>query len=82
MGICRFASDVTSKERMENVYLGSDHVARTDPDDPSPRPTRRPRHDDPYVIVRDTAARDEGDDAATTSDPQPSQPPGSPRYHL
>ncbi|GJX57936.1 hypothetical protein Tco_0289326 [Tanacetum coccineum] len=25
------------------------------------------------------AARDEGDDAATTSDPQPSQPPGSPR---
>ncbi|GJV69532.1 hypothetical protein Tco_1485041 [Tanacetum coccineum] len=26
--------------------------------------------------------RNEGDDAATTSDPQPSQPPGSPHYHL
>ncbi|GJW30621.1 putative reverse transcriptase domain-containing protein [Tanacetum coccineum] len=57
-------------------------VARTDPDDPSPRPTRRPRRDDPYVMVRDAAARNEGDDAATTSDPQPSQPPGSPIYHL
>ncbi|GJU74669.1 hypothetical protein Tco_1266074 [Tanacetum coccineum] len=44
-------------------------VARTDPDDPSPRPTRRPRHDDPYVMVRDDVARKEGDDAATTSDP-------------
>ncbi|GJZ45180.1 hypothetical protein Tco_0592776, partial [Tanacetum coccineum] len=52
-------------------------VDRADPDDPSPRPTRHPRHDDPYVMVRD-----EGDDAATTSDPQPSQPPGSPCYHL
>ncbi|GKA21544.1 putative reverse transcriptase domain-containing protein [Tanacetum coccineum] len=62
------------------------HVDRadpdTDPDDPSPRPTRRPRHDDPYVMVRDAATRDEGDDAATTSDPQPSHPPGSPHYHL
>ncbi|GJS64001.1 hypothetical protein Tco_0678565 [Tanacetum coccineum] len=58
------------------------HVDRTDPDDPSPRPTRRPRHDDPYVMVRDAIARDEGDDASTTSDPQPSHPPGSPRYHL
>ncbi|GJX97698.1 hypothetical protein Tco_0353496 [Tanacetum coccineum] len=58
------------------------HVDRADPDDPSPRPTRRPRHDDPYVMVRDAAARNEGDDAATTSDPQPSQPPGSPHYHL
>ncbi|GJX94872.1 putative reverse transcriptase domain-containing protein [Tanacetum coccineum] len=57
-------------------------VDRADPDDPSPRPTRRPRHDDPYVMVRDAAARDEGDDTATTSDPQPSQPPGSPHYHL
>ncbi|GJS36139.1 hypothetical protein Tco_0534521 [Tanacetum coccineum] len=28
-------------------------VDRADPDDPSPRPTRRPRHDDPYVMVRD-----------------------------
>ncbi|GJZ15185.1 putative reverse transcriptase domain-containing protein [Tanacetum coccineum] len=46
-------------------------VARTDPDDPSPHPTRRPRHDDPYVMVRDLVAREEGDDAATTSDPQP-----------
>ncbi|GKG67466.1 hypothetical protein Tco_0739010, partial [Tanacetum coccineum] len=35
--------------------------------------------DDPYVMVRDAATRDEGDDAATTSD---SQPPGSPHYHL
>ncbi|GJS41393.1 hypothetical protein Tco_0566436 [Tanacetum coccineum] len=51
------------------------HVDRADPDDPSPRPTRRPRHDDPYVMVRDAAARDEGDDAATTSDPQPIMPP-------
>ncbi|GJS92549.1 putative reverse transcriptase domain-containing protein [Tanacetum coccineum] len=58
------------------------HVDRADPDDPSPRPTCRPRHDDPYVMVRDAAARDEGDDAATTSDLQPSQPPGSPHYHL
>ncbi|GJZ36005.1 putative reverse transcriptase domain-containing protein [Tanacetum coccineum] len=33
-------------------------------------------------ILGDAAARDEGDDAATTSDPQPSQPPGSPHYHL
>ncbi|GKE83915.1 hypothetical protein Tco_1557657, partial [Tanacetum coccineum] len=57
-------------------------VARTDPDDPSPRPTRRPRHDDPYVMVRDAAAGKEDDDTATTSDPQPSQPPGSPHYHL
>ncbi|GJT86326.1 hypothetical protein Tco_1068043 [Tanacetum coccineum] len=57
-------------------------VARANPDDPSARPTRRPRRDDPYVMVRDAAARDEGDDVATTSDPQPSQPPGSPRYHL
>ncbi|GKE99828.1 hypothetical protein Tco_0023179 [Tanacetum coccineum] len=43
-------------------------VARADLDDPSARPTRRPRRDDPYVMVRDAAARDEGDDAATTSD--------------
>ncbi|GKC31343.1 hypothetical protein Tco_1038637 [Tanacetum coccineum] len=48
----------------------------------SPRPTRRPRHDDPYVMVRDAATRDEGDDTATTSDPQPLHPPGSPHYHL
>ncbi|GJT66588.1 putative reverse transcriptase domain-containing protein [Tanacetum coccineum] len=27
------------------------HVDRTDFDDPSPRPTRRPRHDDPYVML-------------------------------
>ncbi|GJT01099.1 hypothetical protein Tco_0822268 [Tanacetum coccineum] len=58
------------------------HVDHADPDDPSPRPTRRPRHDDPYVMVRDAATRNEGDDTATTSDPQPSQPPGSPHYHL
>ncbi|GKC72890.1 putative reverse transcriptase domain-containing protein [Tanacetum coccineum] len=58
------------------------HVDRADPDDPSPRPTRRPRRDDPYVMVRDAAGRNEGDDAATTSDPQPSQPHGSPHYHL
>ncbi|GKG34991.1 hypothetical protein Tco_0437687, partial [Tanacetum coccineum] len=25
------------------------HVDRVDSDDLSPRPTRRPRHDDPYV---------------------------------
>ncbi|GJW33761.1 hypothetical protein Tco_0053793 [Tanacetum coccineum] len=58
------------------------HVDRTDPDNPSPRPTRRPRHDDPYVMVRDAATRNKGDDAATTSGPQPSQPPGSLHYHL
>ncbi|GKF30280.1 hypothetical protein Tco_0100078 [Tanacetum coccineum] len=52
-------------------------VDRADPDDPSP-----PRHDDPYVMFRDAAARKEGVDAATTSDLQPSQPPGSPHYHL
>ncbi|GJS74814.1 hypothetical protein Tco_0707655 [Tanacetum coccineum] len=40
-----------------------------DADDPSSRPTHHPRHDDPYVMVRDAATRDEGDDAATTSDP-------------
>ncbi|GKA97277.1 hypothetical protein Tco_0825171 [Tanacetum coccineum] len=57
-------------------------VDRTDPDDPSTRPTRRPRHDDPYVMVRDAATKDEGDDAATTSDPQPSHLPRSPQYHL
>ncbi|GJS02377.1 hypothetical protein Tco_0318885 [Tanacetum coccineum] len=45
------------------------HLDRVDPDDPSPCPTRHPRHDDPYVMVRDVAARDEGDDAATISDP-------------
>ncbi|GKE58920.1 hypothetical protein Tco_1498105 [Tanacetum coccineum] len=45
------------------------HVDRANPDDPSPRPTRHPRHDDPYVMVRDAAIRNEGDDAATTSDP-------------
>ncbi|GKG56531.1 hypothetical protein Tco_0579855, partial [Tanacetum coccineum] len=45
-------------------------------------PFSHPRHDDPYVMVRDAAARNEGDNAATPSDPQPSQPPGSPRYHL
>ncbi|GJW27750.1 hypothetical protein Tco_0044625 [Tanacetum coccineum] len=47
-------------------------VARTDPDDPSVRPTHRPRRDDPYIMVRDAATRNEGDDAATTSDPHPS----------
>ncbi|GKD82111.1 hypothetical protein Tco_1348950, partial [Tanacetum coccineum] len=57
-------------------------VDHADPDDTSPRPTCRPRHDDPYVMVRDAATRNEGDDTATTSDPQPSQPPGSPHYHL
>ncbi|GKF04153.1 hypothetical protein Tco_0034821, partial [Tanacetum coccineum] len=58
-------------------------VDRTDSDDPSPCPTRRARHDDPYVMVRDAATREEGeDDAAATSDPQPSHPPGSPHYHL
>ncbi|GKF58786.1 hypothetical protein Tco_0172323, partial [Tanacetum coccineum] len=25
------------------------HVDRADPDDPSPRPTHRPRHDDPWL---------------------------------
>ncbi|GKA38993.1 hypothetical protein Tco_0731544 [Tanacetum coccineum] len=45
------------------------HVDRVDPNDPSPRPTCRPQHDDPYVMVRDAATRDEGDNAATTSDP-------------
>ncbi|GJV49331.1 hypothetical protein Tco_1439543 [Tanacetum coccineum] len=39
-------------------------VDHTDSDDPSPRPTRRPRHDDPYVMVRMLPLRDEGDDAA------------------
>ncbi|GJT67443.1 putative reverse transcriptase domain-containing protein [Tanacetum coccineum] len=58
------------------------YVDRANPDDPSPYPTRRPRHDDPYVMVRDASTRNEGDDAATTSNPQPSQPPGSPHYHL
>ncbi|GJY44134.1 putative reverse transcriptase domain-containing protein [Tanacetum coccineum] len=48
-------------------------VVRTDPDDPSAPP---------YVMVRDDAARNKGDDAATTSDPQPSQPPRSLHYHL
>ncbi|GKD59179.1 hypothetical protein Tco_1296688, partial [Tanacetum coccineum] len=57
-------------------------VDRNDFDDPSLRLTRRPRHDDPYVMVRDAATRDEEDDAATTSDPQPSHLPGSPHYHL
>ncbi|GKB70784.1 hypothetical protein Tco_0932196 [Tanacetum coccineum] len=33
------------------------HVDRADPDDPSPRPTRRPQRDDPYVMVRDAAIR-------------------------
>ncbi|GJQ89828.1 putative reverse transcriptase domain-containing protein [Tanacetum coccineum] len=51
------------------------HVDRADPDDPSPRLTRRPRHDDPYVMVRDAATRNEGDDATTTSDPQPIMSP-------
>ncbi|GJW98248.1 putative reverse transcriptase domain-containing protein [Tanacetum coccineum] len=51
------------------------HVDRADPDDPSPRPTRRPRYDDPYVMVRDAAARNKGDDTSTTSDPQPIMPP-------
>ncbi|GJW98253.1 hypothetical protein Tco_0180061 [Tanacetum coccineum] len=51
------------------------HVDRADLDDPSPRPTRHPRHDDPYVMVRDAATRNEGDDTATTSDPQPNMPP-------
>ncbi|GJV87001.1 hypothetical protein Tco_1530939 [Tanacetum coccineum] len=40
------------------------------------------RPDDPYVTVRDaaiTSARDDGDDAAATRDPQPSEPRGSPR---
>ncbi|GKC12624.1 putative reverse transcriptase domain-containing protein, partial [Tanacetum coccineum] len=31
---------------------------------------------------RDAAARKEGNGTATTSDPQTSQPPGSPHYHL
>ncbi|GJT66780.1 hypothetical protein Tco_1018260 [Tanacetum coccineum] len=47
-------------------------VDRANPDDPSPHPTGHPRHDEPYVMVRDAATRDEGDDTATTSDPQPS----------
>ncbi|GJV58661.1 hypothetical protein Tco_1464761 [Tanacetum coccineum] len=34
-------------------------VDRADPDDPSPHPTRRPRHDDPCVMVRDAATRNE-----------------------
>ncbi|GJU49647.1 hypothetical protein Tco_1219202 [Tanacetum coccineum] len=51
------------------------HVDHANPDDPSPCPTRRPQHDDPYVMVRDATARNEGDDAATTSDPQPIMPP-------
>ncbi|GKF39370.1 hypothetical protein Tco_0119431, partial [Tanacetum coccineum] len=57
-------------------------VDRADPNDPSPCPTRRPRCDDPYVMVRDAATRDKGDDATTTSDPQPSHPPRSLHYHL
>ncbi|GJU79303.1 hypothetical protein Tco_1276373 [Tanacetum coccineum] len=66
------------------VYVGRGPSRQTicDPDDPSPRPTRRPQHDDPYFIVRDVATRNEGDDTATTSDPQPSLPLGSPHYHL
>ncbi|GJR71760.1 putative reverse transcriptase domain-containing protein [Tanacetum coccineum] len=46
--------------------------------DPSPRPTRRPRHDDPYVMVRDAATRNEGDDTATTSDHSVT----TPGYHI
>ncbi|GJU40629.1 putative reverse transcriptase domain-containing protein [Tanacetum coccineum] len=57
-------------------------VDRTDSDDPSPRPTRRPRHDDPYVMVRDAATRDEGDVQLQTSDHSRHNPPGSPHYHL
>ncbi|GJV66677.1 reverse transcriptase [Tanacetum coccineum] len=59
-------------------------IASADPGDPSARPTRRPRRNDLYVMVRDAAARDEGDDAATTrggGDPQPSQPPGIPTLY-
>ncbi|GJX06409.1 putative reverse transcriptase domain-containing protein [Tanacetum coccineum] len=55
-------------------------IDHADTDDPSPRPTHRPRHDDPYVMVRDAATRDEGDDAATTSDPQSYIYPGLPSY--
>ncbi|GJU83665.1 putative reverse transcriptase domain-containing protein, partial [Tanacetum coccineum] len=54
------------------------HVDSADPDDPSPRPTRRPRHDDPYVMVRDAATRNEGDDTATTSDHSVT----TPGYHI
>ncbi|GJT01097.1 putative reverse transcriptase domain-containing protein [Tanacetum coccineum] len=35
-----------------------------------------------WLLVDNVAARKEGDDTATTSDPQPSQPPGSPHYHM
>ncbi|GJW39527.1 hypothetical protein Tco_0065372 [Tanacetum coccineum] len=53
-------------------------VDRTDSDDPSPRPTRRPRHDDPYVMVRDACHRDEEDVCCYyNSEPHPSHPPGS-----
>ncbi|GJZ28908.1 putative reverse transcriptase domain-containing protein [Tanacetum coccineum] len=65
-------SDIIVKDHMWHLLTAPvAHVDRADPDDPSPRPTRHPRHDDPYVIVRDAVTRNKGDDTATTSDPQP-----------
>ncbi|GKA12148.1 putative reverse transcriptase domain-containing protein [Tanacetum coccineum] len=59
--------DICSETLCGTYYYCESLLVRTDSDDPSPRPTRRPRHDDPYVMVRDAATRDEEDDAATTN---------------
>ncbi|GJR88338.1 hypothetical protein Tco_0212349 [Tanacetum coccineum] len=81
--LAEFDTDLRSEIKGQHALRRSSALYDyADPDDPSARPTRRPRCDDPYVMVRDVAARDEGDDVATTSDPQPLQPPGSPCYHL
>ncbi|GJT92622.1 putative reverse transcriptase domain-containing protein [Tanacetum coccineum] len=65
--LAEFDTDLRSEIKGQHALRQSvlAPIARAHPDDSSARPTRRPRRDDPYAMVRDAAVRDKGDDAAT-----------------
>ncbi|GJR67335.1 hypothetical protein Tco_0013400 [Tanacetum coccineum] len=59
--VCTLKEDQVREHYRERPYVAPTtpmaHVDRADPDDPFPRPTRRPRHDDPYGAVQHLLSR-------------------------
>ncbi|GJU43148.1 hypothetical protein Tco_1200414 [Tanacetum coccineum] len=73
--LAEFDTDLRSEIKGQHALRRSlkAPVARADPDDPSARPTRRPRRDDPYVMLEDNVARMRVIMLATNSNPYQSQ---------